>query len=425
MSNSNIRLFLVAPNVSAQMGGEAIKALQIFEQLHVLVGDVIQIAHARNKAELEKHRLADKIQYLEDGWFDAFLWHSVVLRAFTTPWLSYRGVKRAEALAATMKDDKHVIIHQTEPNSPVAARWTSSRYKNVFGPINGNIYYPRAFRKFESIGTKVRRLLHFPLQMLNRFFGRGISNADLVLAAGGDRTVRSLRAAGVPLSRIYETLDCGIPSALGKMGYTRSRASIGRFIHFGRLVFHKGTYLAIEAVAKSSRAVTLDIVGRGPELARCKALAKELAVEDRVRFLDWYENRDDLVASFQNYCGMILPTIEDANGIAVQEAMAVGLVPVCLDWGGPQLLIEDGISGYLVSPDRLDEIPTRIARCLNQLAEDLDLVAAMSANAKARASAWNWTQLSSDWVSRYSTLESPSSTPSQGRTLVSGSLESK
>ena len=170
------------------------------------------------------------------------------------------------------------------------------------------------------------------------FICRGLANADLVLTAGGDRTIRSLRAAGVPRDRIYETLDCGVPDSLSKAAHSPSRVAAGHFLHFGRLVFHKGTYLAIEAVAKSHKTVTLDIVGRGPELSRCKKLAKDLAVEDRVRFLDWYESRDDLVASFQNYCGIILPSIEDANGIVVQEAMTVGLVPICLDWGGPAVI---------------------------------------------------------------------------------------
>lgn len=404
MINCNIRLFLVAPNVSAQMGGEAIKALQIFEELHRLVGDVTQITHERNKAELSKHVLSNNVEYLDDGWIDLFLWHSVGLRVFMNPWFSYRAVKRAEALASQFKDGKHVIIHQTEPNSPVATRWTSSRFKNVFGPINGNIYYPKAFRKFESTGTAIRRLLHFPLQMLNRLFWRGISNADLVLAAGGSRTVKSLRAAGVPLSRIYETLDCGIPSSLCEVPYFPSLASAGKFIHFGRLVFHKGTYLAIEAVAKSHRSVSLDIVGRGPELARCKSIAKHLQVEDRVRFLDWYENRTDLINSFQSYCGVILPSIEDANGIVVQEAMAVGLIPVCLDWGGPQLLIDDGISGYLVSPESFDDISAKLAHCLNLLAEDFGLVTKMSANARARALEWQWSQLATDWIGCYSAL---------------------
>jgi glycosyltransferase involved in cell wall biosynthesis len=404
MGKSNIRLFLVAPNVSAQMGGEAIKALQIFEELHGLIGDVTQITHARNRAELSKHRLFSNLEFLDDDWLDLILWRSVVLRVLMTPWFSYRAVKRAEQIASTARDDKQVIIHQTEPNSPVATRWTSSRFKNVFGPINGNIYYPKAFRKFESTGTRIRRLLHFPVQSLNRLFWRGISNADLVLAAGGDRTVRSLLAAGVPVARIYQTLDCGIPDSMSHLARSPSSIPNGRFIHFGRLFFHKGTYLAIEAVAKADRAVSLDIVGRGPELQHCKALVRNLGIEDRVRFLDWYENRNDLIASFQNYCGVVLPSIEDANGIVVQEAMAAGLVPVCLNWGGPQLLIENGISGYLIAPDSLEEIAPRIAECLSIMAEDANLVAKMSAKARARADDWRWSQLARDWASRYSTL---------------------
>jgi glycosyltransferase involved in cell wall biosynthesis len=403
MNTLNIRLFLIAPNVSAQMGGEAIKALQIFEQLHGLLGDVTQITHGRNRNELQKHSLVADIQFLDDDWIDLLLWRSIVLRAFMTPRFSFRAVRRAEALAS-MRDGKHVIIHQTEPNSPVAIRWTSSHFQNVFGPINGNIYYPQAFRKFESAFARIRRLLHFPLQILNRLFWRGLQSADLILTAGGERTIKSLRALGVPRERIYETLDCGIPSSLSEVAHTPSPKTLGRFIHFGRLVFHKGTALAIEAVAKAHPSVTLDIVGRGPELAHCKTLAKRLNVENRVRFLDWYENRDDLISSFENYSGVVLPSIEDANGIVIQESMAVGLVPVCLDWGGPQLLIDNGLSGYLVAPKGLDEITTEIAKCLNCLAEDLEVVKAMSARARQRASDWEWTKLAKDWANCYAKL---------------------
>jgi len=404
MGSENIRLFLVAPNVSAQMGGEAIKALQIFEELNDLIGDVTQITHIRNKREMSAHRLFSRMDFLDDDLVDRFLWRTVVLRVLMTPWFSYRAVRRAEQLAAKMPADKKTIIHQTEPNSPVATRWTSSRFTNVFGPINGNIYYPKSFRKFESVGTKIRRLLHIPLQILNRLFWRGIANADLVLVAGGERTLRSLHAAGVRATRMHHTLDCGIPDSLSREDYVVSRQSVGRFIHFGRLVFHKGTFLAIEAVAKAANGVTLDVVGRGPELQRCKELVEELNVSDRVRFLDWYERREDLVASFKNYCGVILPSIEDANGIVVQESMAVGLVPICLDWGGPQLLIEHGKSGFLVTPRVLDEIAPRIAHCLDLLASDPALVADMSAHARARASHWRWSTLAREWVSQYAAL---------------------
>src|ERR1700730_2122345 len=400
--SSTIRLFLAATNVSAQKGGEAIKALQIFEELQAVLGDVVQITHIRNQAELCNHPLSPRIDYLPDDWVDRLMFKSVVLRPFLTLWFSYRAVKRAEALAK-LSGGTQVVIHQTEPNSPVHPRWTSSKFLNVFGPINGNIYYPRAFRKFESSSAKLRRLLHYPLQHINRLFSRGIANADLVLAAGGERTIDSLSAAGVPRARIIETSDCGIPDAICRSAHP-SITSKGRFIHFGRLVFHKGTALAIEAVAKAGSGVTLDIVGRGPELNRCIALVKSLGVEARVRFLDWYENREDLVASFVNYCGMILPSIEDANGIVVQEAMAAGLVPICLNWGGPQLLVEDGVSGFLVSPEPLTDIVPALPSRMDRLAKEPNLAAEMSANALQHSKKWRWSALVEQWTAKYMSL---------------------
>ncbi|MDP9090665.1 MAG: glycosyltransferase [Pseudomonadota bacterium] len=400
--SSTMRLFLAAPNVSAQKGGEAIKALQIFEELQAVLGDVIQITHIRNQAELSKHPLSPQIEYLPDDWVDRLMFKSVVFRPFLTLWFSYRAVKRAEVLAK-LSGGTQIVIHQTEPNSPVHPRWTSRKFPNVFGPINGNIYYPKAFRQFESASAKLRRLFHFPLQYVNRMFSRGIANADLVLVAGGERTIDSLSAAGVSRAKIFETSDCGIPDAICRSDKP-SVATKGRFIHFGRLVFHKGTALAIEAVAKAGSGVTLDIIGRGPELDRCKALVKSLEIEERVRFLDWYENREDLVASFENYCGMILPSIEDANGIVVQESMAAGLVPICLNWGGPQLLVEDSVSGFLVSPEPLVEIVPALAKCLKRLAEEPNLAAEMSANALQRAKQWSWSLLAKQWTAKYMSL---------------------
>ena len=131
MGSENIRLFLVAPNVSAQMGGEAIKALQIFEELSALIGDVVQITHIRNKREMSAHRLYARMDFLDDDLVDRLLWHTVVLRVLMTPWFSYRAVRRAEELAAKTPADKKTIIHQTEPNSPVATRWTSSVHQRL------------------------------------------------------------------------------------------------------------------------------------------------------------------------------------------------------------------------------------------------------------------------------------------------------
>jgi hypothetical protein len=48
-----------------------------------------------------------------------------------------------------------------------------------------------------------------------------------------------------------------------------------------------------------------------------------------------------------------------------------------------------------------------MARCLDLLAQDLDLVTELSANAKVRASTWKWPELVADWARCYSTLIDP------------------
>jgi glycosyltransferase involved in cell wall biosynthesis len=397
----DISVVLVAPNVSEQMGGEAMKALQIFIEIQALISSTIQITHSRNRSELSGHALASRVFYVEDDKIDRFLWRTTIFRPFMTTWFSNRAVKLAEKLADERLKDSIVVIHQTEPNSPVAPRTISTRFMNVFGPINGNIYYPPLFRDHESVGARLRRVLHFPLQRLNRFFFRGLSRAELILVAGGERTTRSLLAAGVQQSRMVETVDCGIPDEQIDRPRIVHQGVNKRFIHFGRLVFHKCTHLIIEALTLSTAGVHLDVVGRGPELERCEKLVRKLGLSSRVRFIGWYSDRADLVKSLSQYRGMVLPSIEDANGIVVQEAMAAGLVPICMNWGGPQLLIEHGISGVLIDPVSYDQITRDLARNMDNLALNGRLAESMSQAAHASALKWRWSTVAQQWVRLY------------------------
>ena len=174
-----------------------------------------------------------------------------------------------------------------------------------------------------------------------------------------------------------------------------------RFIHVGRLVFFKGTHLVIEALAKTRNDVCVDIVGRGPQLEPCRALVQRLGLERRVRFLDWYASQDDFLKTLPDYRGMVLPSLEDSNGIVIQEAMAAGLPPVCLDWGGPALLIDHGVSGFLITPTSVDHITAGIAECLDRLATDHELAESMSKAGRAAANEWRWSTLAAKWSAGY------------------------
>ena len=316
---ANLLLILIAPNVSEQMGGEAIKALQSFQELKKLHPDTLQITHARNRAEVARLGLKD-VFFVEDSVLAVFLWRSVVLRMGVDVWFGVCAMRLAEQIARDRKHQGRVVIHQVEPNSPVVPRILSSRHINVFGPINGNIYYPPIFRNQESLSAKLRRLTHLPLQRLNRLRPGGLKRADQILVAGGERSLVSLRAAGCPEKILQETLDCGIKDELlDRPRITHEGVNL-RFLHVGRLVFFKGTHLLIEALAKTRQEVCLDIVGRGPQMDTCRALVGRLGLEHRVRFLDWYASQDDFLKTLPDYRGMVLPSLEDSNGIVIQEA---------------------------------------------------------------------------------------------------------
>ncbi|WP_295640467.1 glycosyltransferase [uncultured Methylibium sp.] len=405
MINDDVVIFLIAPNVGEQMGGEAIKALQIFQELKKVHRHTYQITHARNVPEVRDRLKLDDVFFVEDDWLTMALWRTKVLGFLINSVFSKRAVQLAERKAQELGlADRFVILHQTEPNSPVTPRSISRRHRNVFGPINGNIYYPAIFRAHEKLQARIRRIFHMPTQRLNRLLFSDLKKADMILCAGGDRTRVSLRAAGCPEAIVRESLDCGIREELLQRPRVTHQGNNPRFLHFGRLVFHKGTALIIESLPKTRQRICLDIVGRGPELENCQALVARLGLGDRVRFLGWYESHQDLFASFHQYRGVLLPSIEDANGIVVQEAMAAGLPPICLDWGGPQLLVDDGVNGFLIEPRTRDHITDAIAARLDRLTEDAALAESMSVAARAKAEAWRWPRIIESWSGLYAQL---------------------
>jgi glycosyltransferase involved in cell wall biosynthesis len=397
-------VMLIAPNVSEQMGGEAIKALQIFREFKKLNQNTIQITHERCKAELSGRLNLDGIHYVRDTWLAKFLWRSVVLRQLLDVWFSAKAVKLAEQIAKSQgKANRSTVIHQTEPNSPVQIRRLSKTCFNAIGPINGNIYYPALFRHKETFGHFLRRKLHLPMQRLCALIFGHTRKVDLVLAAGGHRTVQSLLAGGYSRGVLKDTIDCGIRDEFLDQPRIVHTQQNFQFVHYGRLVYHKGTFLAIEALAQADDRVTLDVVGTGPELEACRGLVSRLGLEQRVKFLGWFESHQELLRSLRNYRGMVLPSFEDANGIAVQEAMALGLPPICLNWGGPQLLIEHGKSGFLIDPTSEAEIVSKIADAYRKLSHAPELANEMSIAGKARAEGWRWSRLASEWMSSYPT----------------------
>lgn len=138
--------------------------------------------------------------------------------------------------------------------------------------------------------------------------------------------------------------------------------------------------LVIEAFATVAREVlaTLVMVGDGPDRLTCERRARELGIQDRVRFLGAQADVEHLLPAADVF---LLPSEYESFGLAALEAMASGVVPVTTRAGGLPEVIEHEVSGLLVSDDRIDEMGAHVVALL----QDAERLAAMKIAARERA----------------------------------------
>jgi len=156
----------------------------------------------------------------------------------------------------------------------------------------------------------------------------------------------------------------------------RNNQSI-RLITIGRLIPVKGIEFALRAFHRLKEKNGLNknieyvIIGEGPEEPVLRRLCEELSLSENVKFLGGRtqtEIRDYLTLSDV----FLLTGIKDLNGrqeaqgLVIQEAQAMGLPVIVSDIGGVSEGFVDGKTGFLVEEKNISQI----ADCLLKLVSD-------------------------------------------------------
>lgn len=147
-----------------------------------------------------------------------------------------------------------------------------------------------------------------------------------------------------------------------------------------RIVPAKGHDTALHALARlRERRWTLLLAGDhhgdlGPQM---QALARELGIAERVRFLGLREDVPALLAASDL---LLAPSRREALSLTLLEASACALPIVASRVGGIGEVVEDGASGALVAPDD----PAALAAAIAPLLADPALRAAFGARARQR-----------------------------------------
>lgn len=162
-------------------------------------------------------------------------------------------------------------------------------------------------------------------------------------------------------------LECPMPVSIGAQP-VRDKFNLPKeckiLVAVGRFSPEKGIDVLLDAFALLVRQIDnvhLVLVGDGQERLALEAQVERLALNGMVHFAGYTETPGDFVAEADI---LVLPSRSEGIPNAVLEAMAMGKPVVATAVGGVPEIIEEGVSGRLVLPERPDLLASILTELL-------------------------------------------------------------
>jgi 1,2-diacylglycerol 3-alpha-glucosyltransferase len=240
---------------------------------------------------------------------------------------------------------------------------------------------------------------------------RFANRADLVIAPSVGLAAR-LRGQGV--RRPITVLPTGVDLERFRPGdRAAARSAVGGpagpvCLYVGRLDREKNLpflLAAFERIAAWEPGAELWLVGRGTQEPALRRRAGERAAGGRVRFVGGV-GLDAVVRYYQAADVFLFASTTETQGLAVQEAMAVGRPVVAVRAGGVEEAVVDGVTGLLVPEDT-----EAFAAAVLQVLGDAGLAAKLAAGGREAAAAVAAPVLGERLVGLYRQLRPARATP--------------
>lgn len=265
----------------------------------------------------------------------------------------------------------------------------------VWGPVGGGELMPKTFFKILQPNHKMMESFREFALRFSRFdpFMRITSRRAKIALGSTEQTTDGMKLYGAKNTLVLSQVGIS-DNEIDRLNSVKLPDSdaVFRFVSIGRIIHWKGFDLGLQAFAKMVKQhpnAEYWFIGDGGEREQLEQLAKQLDVEDKVKF--WGEvSRDKVWELLGNSHVLVHPSLHDSGGMVVTESMGAGRPVICLDIGGPahQVTDESGFKIPAITPEQSIE---DMSKAMLEIATDRALLEQKSQASRQRAlTKFNW-----------------------------------
>ena len=286
-------------------------------------------------------RLLDRINKTASVWWYRY-WHSVFLQ---------------HALAKQLSDGRPCSIYAQSPLSARAAlRARRTRAQKVVMVVHFNLSQADEWVDKGAI-SREGSLYH----SIQAFEEKILPDVDALVFVSKFMQRELLRR--IPsLQRVVSRV---IPNFIDDPGEPVTRAELYDLITIGTLEYRKNQRYALEIIHAAGRlghALSLTVVGEGPDRSLLEKLARELNIEKQIRFMGFVSHAAELMA--QHRACLHVAHMENLP-LTLIEALSRGLPVFSPDAGGMPEVFDDGVEGRLIPLEDAQAAARVILECLD------------------------------------------------------------
>ena len=409
MSESRLNVLLSAyacePNRGSEPGVGWNVAMELSSRVNLTV-----ITRANNRTSIEASEDA-RVKTITWIFWDPPKWLTFWKKKGRGVQLFYAiwqyGVKKIAATAHSQKRFD-IIHHITFGKYWVPSRLAGLGCPFVFGPVGGGEFTPPSIARTRAFGLGYK---DFAKDVLVKSIGfvpgvkRLYRNASWTFAAT-EQTQAALNRLGV--GKLSVLPQSGIRQQdftkfeAGECVKRRNRQEI-LLVSASRLISWKAIDLAIEAVALANKKidVRMIVLQNGPDLDYLKRLARNLDIQHKIEFAGHLSSLGEVHEQLAEADALIHPALHEAFGQACVESLALGTPVICLNWGGPGMIVDED-TGFAVTPGSRSETVVALSEAIVKLSDEIANGHDRSSACKKRAfEQFDWDRMAYSIYAKY------------------------